>query len=151
MADDDLRPPAATVDAAWREQRLAFQVTADGTALWPPRLAEPGTGDELQWRESAGLGVVHAATALHSRDSDPRSVVLVELDEGFRMMSRVEGIAAVSVRIGMRVRVRFTGPDEDGARVPVFEACGEDGGNGDTSAAVDATSGDTTAAVDTTP
>ena len=37
------------------------------------------------------------------------------------MMSRVEGTTATEVRVGMRVRVRFTDPDEHGARIPVFE------------------------------
>jgi uncharacterized OB-fold protein len=122
MDDDPLTPPAAIVDAAWREGRLVYQATADGRALWPPRLAAPG---ELTWRDSAGLGTVHAATALHTRDGDPRSIVLVDLDEGFRMMSRVEGPPAADVRIGMRVRMRFTEPAEDGARLPVFEPADE--------------------------
>lgn len=121
MAGDEHRFPAAIVDAAWREERLAYQVAADGRALWPPRLGEPGSGAEPQWRDSAGLGTVYSATALHARDGEPRSIVLVELDEGFRMMSRVEGAAAGAVAIGARVRVRFTAPDEDGARLPVFE------------------------------
>lgn len=121
MADADLSPPAAIVDAAWREGRLVYQATADGRALWPPRLAAPGSGDPLTWQASAGLGVVYAATALHQREGDPRSIVLVALDEGFRMMSRVEGLAADAVSVGLRVRVRFTEPDEDGARLPVFE------------------------------
>ncbi len=121
MAGAEHRFPAAIVDAAWRDGRLAFQVASDAAALWPPRLAAPGTGHPLDWRDSAGLGVVYAATALHVRDGAPRSVVIVELDEGFRMMSRVEGLAATDVRIGMRVRVRFTEPDADGTRLPVFE------------------------------
>ena len=38
-----------------------------------------------------------------------RGVVLVDLDEGFRMMSRVDGVAPELVRIGLRVRVAFDG------------------------------------------
>jgi hypothetical protein len=30
MEDDALTPPAAIVDAAWREGRLVYQATADG-------------------------------------------------------------------------------------------------------------------------
>ena len=41
-------------------------------------------------------------------------MAFVDLDEGFRMMSRVD---APEVAIGMRVRVRF-----DDGDVPVFEA-----------------------------
>ncbi len=121
MTGDEHRFPAALVDAAWREGRLVYQVTPDGSALWPPRLAAPLTGDPLTWRESEGNGTVYAATALHARDAEPRSIVIVELDEGFRMMSRVKGLAAGEIHIGMRVRVRFTEADAEGARLPVFE------------------------------
>ncbi|MEP6874803.1 MAG: OB-fold domain-containing protein, partial [Burkholderiales bacterium] len=34
------------------------------------------------------------------------NVVLVDLDEGVRMMSRVEGLKPEDVRIGMRVQAR---------------------------------------------
>ncbi|HEX5568504.1 MAG TPA: OB-fold domain-containing protein [Streptomyces sp.] len=71
------------------------------------------------WRQSAGLGTVHAASAVYERDAEPRSVVLVDLDEGFRMMSRVAGVPAESVAIGARVRARVT--EEDGGPVVVFE------------------------------
>lgn len=94
---------------------LAFQVNAGGEPVFPPRLREPGTGGPLTWRVSAGSGEVHATTVVRPRDGDPRSLVIVELDEGFRMMSRVEGCAPEDVRIGMRVAVRF----DDG--LPVFE------------------------------
>jgi uncharacterized OB-fold protein len=125
MPTDDRRLPAAIVDEAWREGRLVYQVDAAGRALWPPRLAAPLTGEDLSWRESAGLGSVYAATAIHARDAEPRSIVLVELDEGFRMMSSVAGIAAEDVTVGMRVRVRFGEPDDDGARLPLFEPADE--------------------------
>jgi uncharacterized OB-fold protein len=112
--------PAAVVAAAWREGRLVFQEAPDGTPLWPPRHAAPGTGEPPIWRQSAGRGTVHATTALHARGEAPRNIALVELDEGFRMMSRVEDLPGDAVPIGLRVRVRFTGPDEDGTRLPVF-------------------------------
>jgi uncharacterized OB-fold protein len=43
------------------------------------------------------------------------------MDEGFRLMSRVEGIDATAVRIGMRVRVRII-QDSEGTPMPVFDA-----------------------------
>lgn len=114
--------PAAIVAAAWREGRLAYPVAPDGRPVWPPRLAEPGTGAPLQWRDSAGFGTVYATTALHARDAEPRNVALIDLDEGFRVMSRVEGLPGDTVPIGLRVRVRFTEPGpETGERIPVFE------------------------------
>jgi uncharacterized OB-fold protein len=50
---------------------------------------------------------------LHSRNRDPRNVVLVDLDEGFRMMSRVEGLPAGEVEIGARVRLEVRRGEED--------------------------------------
>jgi uncharacterized OB-fold protein len=113
--------PVAISEAAWRDGRLSYPCTADGTPIWPPRAAAPGTGDALSWRDSAGLGTVYATTALHARDTPARNVALIELDEGFRMMSRVEGLPGDAIPIGLRVRVRFTDPDpETGVRLPVF-------------------------------
>ena len=63
----------------------------DGSAVFPPRLAQPGTGAPLTWATSAGRGAVHAATVVRRRGEPPASVVLVDLDEGFRMMSAVVG------------------------------------------------------------
>jgi uncharacterized OB-fold protein len=54
---------------------------------------------------------VYAATVVRRRGEEPSSVVLVDLDEGFRMMSRVEGLAPEDVRIGLRVTARFTEDD----------------------------------------
>jgi len=58
---------------------------------------------------SAGLGTVHAGTLVHRAPSDefralaPYRVVLVDVDEGFRMM----GHGHASLAIGDRVRCRF--------------------------------------------
>ena len=71
-----------------------------------------------EWRTSAGLGTVYATTVAHPRGEEPYNVVLVDVDEGFRVMSRVEGLAAGDVRIGMRVRVRFDGAEDP--PLPVF-------------------------------
>lgn len=98
---------------------LAYQVSPSGDPVFYPRLAAPG-GGEPAWRESAGRGVVQATTTVRRRGEDPYDVSIVELDEGFRMMSRVEGVPPEDVRIGMRVRVRFTDPADDAPPVPVF-------------------------------
>jgi hypothetical protein len=112
-----MEPAPATAYAEFCARgELAYQLGPDGRAVFPPRLAEPGTGAPLRWAVSAGEGTVYAATVVRRRGEEPASLVLVELDEGFRMMSRVEGIAPEDVRIGRRVRVRF----DDG--VPVFVA-----------------------------
>jgi uncharacterized OB-fold protein len=100
--------------SAWAERcrrgELAYQVDAAGGPVFPPRL-------DLPWRVSAGVGEVYATTTVRPRGEEPYDVSLIELDEGFRMMSRVEGVAPQAVRIGLRVRVAWTGDDPP---LPVF-------------------------------
>jgi uncharacterized OB-fold protein len=95
-----------------RRGELAYQVTSAGEPVFYPRLVAPGTGETaLEWRVSAGVGTVHATTVVRRRGEEPLNVVLVDLDEGFRMMSRVEGLAPEDVTIGLRVTARFTEDD----------------------------------------
>jgi uncharacterized protein len=100
--------------SAWAERcrrgELAYQVDASGGPVFPPQL-------DLPWRVSAGVGEVYATTTVRPRGEEPYDVSLIELDEGFRMMSRVEGVAPQAVRIGLRVRVAWTG---DEPPLPVF-------------------------------
>ena len=56
----------------------------------------------------AGAGTVAAVTTLHRRAEQGGNyhVCLVDLDEGVRLMSRVEGLAPAAVTIGLRVQAR---------------------------------------------
>ncbi|TDB87473.1 hypothetical protein E1264_14625 [Actinomadura sp. KC216] len=111
---------------------LAYQRCDDcAKAVFHPRVTCPGCGSgRLAWRESAGVGTVYSASALARRDAEPYSVALVELDEGFRMMSTVVGVPAGDVRIGMRVRARIEPRDGDRPPRPVFtpEEAGREAG-----------------------
>jgi uncharacterized OB-fold protein len=104
---------------------LAFQYSPSAQrAVFYPRLVCPFSGsDQLEWRASAGRGIVYAATYLYPKGEPAYNVVLVDLDEGFRMMSRVltpDGLAGDTVKIGDRVRVHIV--HKDGAdSVPFFE------------------------------
>ena len=51
-------------------------------------------------------GVVYATTVVHRRGEEPYNVCLVDLDEGDRVMGRVEGLAPQDVTIGLRVQSR---------------------------------------------
>lgn len=114
--------PLATYRAHLCRHELAYQFSpAAGRAVFFPRLVCPFTGSTaLEWRVSRGLGRVHATTVVYPRDGAPYNVALVELDEGFRMMSRVDDLAPADVRIGLRVEVRFAAVDGDPAPLPVF-------------------------------
>ena len=111
--------PQAIYEEHLARGELAYQVTADGRAVFFPRVAAPGDGADLTWRISRGEGIVYASTVVHYKGEAPLNVALIDLDEGFRMMSRVEGVVPSAVRIGMRVRFR-TVPGADGRALAVF-------------------------------
>lgn len=96
-----------------------------GDYVFYPRAYAPGTGEELEWVEASGLGTVYSTTAIRKRPPEPAvSIVLVDLAEGPRMMSRVEGMDATEVPIGLAVKARIV-EEEDGHLV-VFDPVGED-------------------------
>ena len=81
----------------------------------------PGDGNTaLSWRISRGEGTVYASTVVHYRDEAPLNIALIDMDEGFRLMSRVEDIDAAEVRIGMRVSLRVLPADGSRPACPVF-------------------------------
>ena len=63
-------------------------------------------------------GVVYATTVVHRRDEEPYNVCLVDLEEGGRVMGRVDGVAPEDVQIGQRVQAR-TGDDG----ITVYNPC----------------------------
>lgn len=114
--------PLAIYEAHLDRGELAYQWSPQAErAVFYPRVLCPHTGSErLEWRLSQGLGTVHATTVVHPREGVPYNVALIDLDEGFRLMSRVEDIAPQDVRIGMRVRFRVHRPGGDEPPYPVF-------------------------------
>ena len=112
--------PHAAYEALLAADVLAFQAcTSCRSAVFPPRGRCPhcGAGDVV-WRASAGRGVVYSTTVLSPREQPAYAVVLVDLDEGFRMMSRMTGEDASSVAIEDRVVASFD--DVSGVRLPLF-------------------------------
>lgn len=98
---------------------------SDGRYVFYPRVAAPGTGDELEWVPAIGTATVYATTVVRQRPpATDYNVVLVDLDEGVRMMSRVEGMPPESVRVGLRVRarIRADGPEPMVVFDPFVEA-----------------------------
>ena len=122
MFDPVTESPMTTYLRYLERGELAYQYSpAADAAIFYPRLICPLTGsDRLEWRVSGGYGTVHAVTVLHSKEAR-HNVVLVDVDEGFRLLSRVEGIDPAAVAIGMRVKVRIHRPEGNEAPYPVFD------------------------------
>ena len=117
-----LPKPVADYLAFLREGRLMIQRSrSSGRHYFYPRVVEPGSGaDDLEWVEASGSGTVYATTVQRSRPpSENLNVALIDLDEGPRMMSRVDGIAPEQVKIGMRVGASIVSPT-DGLPYVIF-------------------------------
>ena len=114
--------PLAVYQAYLEKGELAYQWSPDANrAVFYPRVICPFSGsDRLEWRVSAGLGTVYATTVTHPREGAPYNVALIDCDEGFRLMSRVEDIPANDVKIGMRVKFRVHSQGGEEPPIPVF-------------------------------
>lgn len=96
-------------DEALADGRILLQrPVGGGKTVFPPRELVPGSGGPLEWFEASGRGTVYSVTWVRRKPPEPSyNVVLVELEEGARMMSRVEGVSEDTLRIGMAVRARI--------------------------------------------
>ena len=119
--------PAAVYRSYLKEGKLGFQrCRGCRSAVFYPRVLCPVCGSvSLTWEESGGRGTVYATTAVYHRDRESHNVVLVDLEEGFRMMSRIEEVPAEAVEVGMSVA--FDVREENGEPVAVFVLVTESG------------------------
>lgn len=99
---------------------------ASGRYEFYPRVAEPASGDaNLEWLEASGLGSVYSVTIVYPKPpAAPYAVALIDLAEGPRMMSTVEGIPLADIAIGMRVKARIV--QRDGRPLILFEPANTD-------------------------
>lgn len=117
MIEKSVTSPEAHWRAALADGRFLIQRDMqDGRAFFPPRLAGP-EGQTLEWIEACGRGTVYSVTVIHPRPpQEPYDVVLVDLEEGARIMSRVSGIDPGDVTIGIPVTAQIATTDE-GAQI----------------------------------
>jgi uncharacterized OB-fold protein len=101
--------PGVVYDRYLANGQLVYQRCEEfDHVIFYPRVLCPVCGSgSLSWHVSNGTGTVYAVTALHPRDSAAYNVSLVDLDEGFRMMTNVVGVDATEVTIGARVRLQI--------------------------------------------
>ena len=120
--------PTGTAQRHWQQaldsgQFLLQHCSACDHAVHFPRELCPHCGSTaLQWRTPSGQGTVHAVTTVR-RKADAGgdlNVSLIDLDEGVRLMARVDGLPLEAVRIGQRVQARIS--TEGGQALLVFDA-----------------------------
>ncbi len=100
--------PEAEFAAHLAAGRFMIQRAPDGTHVFYPRVAAPGTGAPLEWVEASGHGTIHAITVNRARDG-AYNIALIDLAEGPRMMSTVEGVESVPVGTPVRARIKQAG------------------------------------------
>lgn len=108
-------------EGVWRVQRC----TACKLPIFYPRTACTHCGSlDYTWFEPNPLGVVHSTTVMRrpAPAGGDLHLCLIDLDDGFRMMSRVDGVAPASVAIDDRVEA-FIG-ERDGTPLVLFRKTG---------------------------
>jgi len=111
-----------------REGRLCFQ-RCEGCQAWRhlPRLQCPRCGSsDWEWQPSTGRGRVLTWTVTHEAPlpafaaQTPYAIVVVELEEGVRMVSGLRGLAPAELALELPVEVVFERASDD-VQLPFFQ------------------------------
>ena len=116
---------------ATKRRELTYQTCnrCNAVIFYPRRHCPVCGGRDTTWRVSKGEGTVYTfSVIMQSRhpafaDLGAYAVAYVDLDEGFRMMSNIVGVAdpVQDVKCDMRVRLRWQEQGEDAVALPMFE------------------------------
>ncbi|CAN5413840.1 OB-fold domain-containing protein [soil metagenome] len=102
--------PDAQFAQALAQGRFQIQrCSACGQHVFYPRALCTHCGSaQLDWVEPSGIGSVYSSTTVRRKPQagGDYNVALVDLAEGPRLMSRIDGIAPDQVHIGMSVQAR---------------------------------------------
>jgi uncharacterized OB-fold protein len=126
----DLPSPDPETQPFWdgcREGRfLVRHCNACGRDYFYPRPFCPTCwSDDVEWKEASGRGTFYTYSIVHVNDLPPFNqrvpyvAAIVELDEGPRVMTNIEGTPFDQLRIGAAVEVDWK-PISDDVTIPVF-------------------------------
>jgi uncharacterized OB-fold protein len=110
---------------ACREERLVVQRCGDcGTYVFIPQpCCSECLGEKLEWVESSGRGTLYSYTTVHRPQQPtfqvPYTVVIVELEEGWYMLSNLIGVEPGEIEIGSPLEVFFE-KRSDEITLPLF-------------------------------
>ena len=114
--------PGAAFEAFLKSGEFRLQACAEcGKQVFFPRTLCPFCGSgSLEWKKPSGRGMVYSTTIVRQRPDrgGDYNLAIVELAEGARMLSRVEGVPPTEVRIGMSVEAQVA--EANGAPIVVF-------------------------------
>lgn len=115
--------PDAQFESALKAGRFELQKCSDcGKYIFYPRYSCPLCGSQhLVFEPASGKGVIYSTSTIRRKPESGGdfNVSLVDLAEGPRMMSRVVGMPAKDVAIGMAVHAKVS--EIDGIPAVIFE------------------------------
>jgi uncharacterized OB-fold protein len=121
--------PTRLSEPFWRgcaEGRLCYQQCADcgGSVFKPQDFCPHCLSSRLTWQTGSGNGVVYSFSVVWRPQTPafevPYVVAIVELREGYHMMSNIVNCDVNAVHCGMPVSVTFS-PVSDDVALPFFE------------------------------
>jgi uncharacterized protein len=123
--------PTSETEHFWQgcaQNELRFQYCPDcEQAQFPPRIrCRTCHESTLVWRTSTKRGIVHSATTVMRapskafKDSTPYVIALIDLDEGFRIMTNITNAPLAPIEIGEPIRIIFE-PRTDQIALPQAE------------------------------
>ncbi|MBO9356565.1 DNA-binding protein [Bordetella petrii] len=105
--------PQARYFASLADGRFEIQrcEACEACQFFPRTVCMHCGGTELQWVRPSGRGTVYSTSVVRRKPEagGDYNVALIDLEEGVRLMSRVEGLRPDAVRIGMAVRAQVRG------------------------------------------
>jgi uncharacterized OB-fold protein len=127
----DLPAPDETTEPFWagtREGVLRIKrcCRCHRAHFYPRPFCPHCWSDEVLWEDASGLATLYTWSVVHVNDLPPFPervpyvAAVVDLAEGPRMMTNVEGCAFEDLRIGMELKVAFR-RETDEVVLPVFE------------------------------
>ena len=121
----DLRP---FFDAAKRRELVVQRCRGCGALRFPAReICSQCLSRRVEWVPVSGRGEIFSYNVMHQvyhpgfATEVPYAVVVVQLDEGAKMISNLVGVAPQDIRIGMRVEVVFEDVSDE-VTLPKFRA-----------------------------
>ncbi len=127
LPSPDLGPDAGPYWDAAKENRFVIQQCNDCDAwrFFPSHLCPSCGSDKAEWKEASGKGTIHSYTEVYRgptaefRAHTPYMIVLVDLEEGPRIMTNLIGENLDQCQIGAPVEVCFEDRHND-SKVPQF-------------------------------
>jgi hypothetical protein len=121
--DDETRP---FWDGCREGRFLVRHCRACGVDSFYPRPFCPKCwSDDVDWKAASGQGILYTYSVVHVNDLPPFPervpyvAAVVELDEGPRVLTNIEGAGFDALAVGMRVEVHFRAISDD-VTIPVF-------------------------------